>query len=297
MTSNAEPRMYYALDAIGGYDGMFNRENVLASAGVAYRNPSSEMFGIHIPKNPAHLMIDSGGFQAATRWNGALAGERGLPGRFPYSPRELHDWAEKIRADVVAGMDVACELATNLFDMEKGYIWPESYRKRILESRDNQMRQRRVYESQGYSHDFMPVIQGREKGEYEEFIQWMAAEGFDQYDRIAVGTVCKRSDLDEILNIVLLVREYFPKKWIHLFGATLEIYKDRRFDGLYSSSDTAAWNWGGESKAHKKELFAEYQQKVEGYRGDVIPQNRLKQSKSRERTPGTSVQSGPAKKS
>jgi len=93
----------------------------------------------------------------------------------------------------------------------------------------------------------------------------MTAEGLDRYDRIAVGTVCKRSSTDEILDVVTTVRDHFPNKWVHLFGATLNIYKDDRFDGLFDSSDTAAWNWGAASKEDKRRLFGEYSQKVDDY--------------------------------
>lgn len=267
--------MHYCLDTVGGYDGMFDGENVLVSAGLAYRNPGREMFSIHVPDDPAHLMIDSGGFQAATRWNGALAGERGLHGHYPYSPAELHAWGDEIGADVVAGMDVACEDAVELFDYDAGHIWPGDYRDRIHDSLDYQLRQRRVYEAGSYEHDFMPVIQGKEPHEYERFIEFMAAEGLDRYDRIALGTVCKRSDLDEIHEVVMIVRDYYPDKWLHLFGATLNVYKDERFDGLFDSSDTAAWNWGAESKAHKKELFADYRGKVDDYSDVEFVQDRF----------------------
>jgi hypothetical protein len=94
-------------------------------------------FSLRSPAEPASLVVDSGGFQAATRWNGSKACERGLHGRYPYSPTELHDWAEEIGADVVAGMDVACETAIDLFGadgLENSYIWPGDYRDRLLES-------------------------------------------------------------------------------------------------------------------------------------------------------------------
>jgi len=263
--STDAPTMHYAIDTVGGYDGMFDGQNVLVSAGLAYRNPGAEQFSIHVPGDPSSLLVDSGGFQAALRWNGARAGERGLPGHYPYSPQELHDWGDEIGANAVAGMDVACEEATALFDFDAGHLWPGDWRDRWLDALHYQVRQRDTFEAGGYDHDFMPVIQGKDPQQYERFIELMTAEGLDQYDRVAVGTVCKRSDRDEILDVVTTVRDYFPNKWVHLFGATLNIYKDDRFDGLFDSSDTAAWNWGAASKADKKDLFGEYNQKVEGY--------------------------------
>lgn len=257
--------MFFCMDTTGGYDGVFDGEHVLASAGLAYRNPGTGMFNLHVPDDPASLMVDSGGFQAATRWNGARAGERGLHGRYPYSPAELHEWADEIGADVVAGMDVACEDAADLFDFESGYVWPGDYRDRMWDSLDYQLRQQRVYEDGGYDHEFMPVIQGNAAEDYERFIGLMQTEGLDRYEKLALGTVCKRTDRDEILEVVRLVRDAYPDKYLHLFGATLTIWKDPRFHSLFDSSDTAAWNWGATGKAHKKDLYHAYKAKVDTY--------------------------------
>jgi len=273
---NDGPTMHYCIDTVGGYDGMFEGVPVLVSAGLAYRNPGAkdDLFSIHVPDDPASLLVDSGGFQAALRWKGARAGERGLHGHYPYSPQELHGWGDDIGATAVAGMDVACEAAVNLFDYDAGHLWPGCWRDRWLDALDYQARQRDVYEQGGYDHDFMPVIQGKDPQHYERFIELMTAEGLDRYDRIAVGTVCKRSSTDEILDVVTTVRDHFPNKWVHLFGATLNVYKHDRFDGLFDSSDTAAWNWGAASKVDKRRLFREYSQKVDDY-ADGDHQHRL----------------------
>jgi hypothetical protein len=105
-----------------------------------------------------------------------------------------------------------------------------------------------VYTTGDYSHALMPVIQGNTLTDYEECIDQMQTDGLDQYDCLALGTVCKRTDRDAILEIIQLVREYYPDKHLHLFGATLRIWQDPRFHGLFDSSDTAAWNWGECSK-------------------------------------------------
>lgn len=271
--------MYYASSRLGTLDEALDDLPVLISAGAAWRNPNGDQeFTVGLPE-ASSLMIDSGGFQAATRWNGAEAGERGLPGRYPYSPTELHDWAESINADVVAGMDIACEDANELFDgsegFEKGYVWPGDYRDRLLDSLDYQIRQERVYRSGGYSHDFMPVIQGREIEDYEDFIDLFRTSRLTEYDQIAIGTVCKRSSTDEIHKVARLVRDHFPEKHIHLFGATLTVYKDQRFRELFDSSDTAAWNWGASNKAEEKEKLAAYREKVDKYASDLAEQSSL----------------------
>lgn len=258
------PTMHYAYGKLGTLDGDCDGLPGLVSAGVAYRNPNGEdEFTVHVPDFDP-LMVDSGGFQAATRW-GSRAGvpTTAMEGRFPYSPKELHEWAEEIGADTVAGMDVACEYAQEIH--KAGEPWPGDYKNRMLESLNNQVKQRRHYEDGGYSHDFVPVIQGNEVEDYEDFIRLMQSEGLDRYDKLALGTVCKRTDRDEILEVVNLVRDYYPDKHLHLFGATLNIWKDERFFGKFDSSDTAAWNWGASDKEDEKRLLAEYRGKVENY--------------------------------
>jgi hypothetical protein len=103
----------------------------------------------------------------------------------------------------------------------------------------------------------------------------MQSEGLDNHDTLAIGTVCKRDDLDEILDVVELVRDYYPDKYLHLFGATLNIWRDQRFAGLFDSTDTAAWNWGASSKAEKKEFYERYRAKTDAYGKALANQNRL----------------------
>lgn len=192
--------------------------------------------------------------------------------------KDLHGWAEKNDADVVAGMDVACESTEQLMKMSDDYLIPGNYKHRMLESLDNQVKQERVWENGDYSHEFMPVIQGNKVEDYDNFIQLMQDEGLDSHDKIALGTVCKRSDKDEILEVVKLVRDYYPDKYLHLFGATLNIWKDERFWGMFDSSDTAAWTWGASGKEHMKELFFEYRKKVEKYGESVNGHTKLAES-------------------
>jgi len=276
------PTMFYCWACLGGLDGDLNNVPILTSAGVAWRNPG-DGFTAWNP-DASVQMIDSGGYQAATRWNGAergirgvestepSIGERGTTCRFPYTARELHEWADTVDADFVAGMDVACEEASELIEMgydDYGYLNPGRYEERLMESIDNQVRQRDHFEQHDYDHKLMPVVQGNTLDDYDQFIQWMVEEDLDKYEKIGLGTVCKRSDTDEIFDVIQLVRDYFPKKRLHLFGATLRLWKETRFHGLFESSDTAAWQWGAKNKSHHKELLTEYQDKIENAVGEL----------------------------
>lgn len=42
--------MRFCMDTVGGYDGTFDGEHVLLSAGVAYRNPGAGTFNLHAPE-------------------------------------------------------------------------------------------------------------------------------------------------------------------------------------------------------------------------------------------------------
>lgn len=295
------PEMFFAYGSLGDMDEPLDGRNVLVSAGVAWRNPGvnvegkddrfltqyrdtefldpeidaslDDLFNLNVPENPETLMVDSGGYQAATRF-----GSIGIPTpekrtRFPYTARQYHEWCESIGADVVAGMDVACEEATEIHI--EGEPWPGDYHNRMWESLENQRRQLIQYYETGYDFEFMPVIQGKEIEDYEEYISQMPDYGLDGFDRYGIGTVCKRTDTDEILDVVQLVNDEFPDADIHLFGATLNVWKDARFNGLFESSDTAAWAWGASTWEELQDAIAEYAEKVDEYSEEFEKQTTL----------------------
>lgn len=102
----------------------------------------------------------------------------------------------------------------------------------------------------------------------------MIEDSLDAYHYIGVGTVCKRVVRDEIPEVAEIVRTAFPDKYIHLSEASLMIYKDRRFGGLFDSSDTAAWNWGvtGGLEGNKQALL-DYRRRVDEYREKFVGQS------------------------
>jgi queuine/archaeosine tRNA-ribosyltransferase len=218
-------------------------------------------------------MVDSGGFQSATRWIGAERGGQGT-GRYPYSATELHDWAERVGADIVAGMDIACEDAAALFEAStekfetldealETFCWPGPYEQRVQMSLRQQRWQYDAYREGDYSHKFMPVVQGQHPDEYAAFCDWLVDAGLGETDWLGIGTVCKREQRDEILAVVRTVRERFPDKRIHLFGATKTIFSDERFYGLFDSADTAAWHWGASSRRAQRRALKQYVASIE----------------------------------
>ena len=263
------PRMYYVTGNTTAPDCLFG-QNVLVSAGVGWRNSGSG-FSIGIP-DARSLMVDSGGYQAAVYFQDG----------YPYTPAELHRWAENIRADVVWGMDWACEdrevLAGLKDDIEPEDIAP--YRDRLSWAWADQVEQFEEHQSGRYGHEFRPVVQGQQPSEYREFSARLR-ESHLPTENIGIGTVCKRETRDGILKVVNAVRDELPDSNIHLFGATLEVWKDPRFAGLFESSDTAAWEThyqGGEGDGPKmasgqaeiSRAFEDYSEKVESARERLL---------------------------
>jgi hypothetical protein len=254
------PQMYYVSAGNTAPDCLFG-ERVMVSAGVAWRN-SGDGFNIGVP-DATHLMVDSGGFQAAVHFRD----------EYPYSPEQLHTWADRIRADVVWGMDWACESTEVLAkakDIDPDKIAPVDVR--YQRAWEDQMRQFKEHQEGRYGHEFRPVVQGNTVSQFKDFAARLRESPMPD-ERIAIGTVCKMESNRGILKVLEAVTEELPDSYIHLFGATLNVWKDPRFVGRFHSSDSAAWrtHYGdnGEYASGQQELtqaHQEYSEKVEKYK-------------------------------
>lgn len=260
--SGTSPTMYYVNNDSSKIP-YFNGERVLISAGWAWQS-SGKGFSTSL-EDFEHLMIDSGGYQASVYFQD----------EYPYSPKQLHEFAEDCEADIVWGMDWACEdretLAslTDSVDPEDIDVWEKRYERAFTD----QIEQWKEHSSRGYTHKFCPVIQGQDTEHFIDFAKRVKQSTMPT-DIIGIGTVCKRSNTDEILSVTKSVSNIFPDSKIHLFGATLNVWKDSRFEGLFHSSDTAAWIQSdpesGMYPESKERAYRTYKQKVE----DTILYNR-----------------------
>ena len=258
------PRMFYVSGAKAP-DPFLTGEDVLVSAGVAWRNMGAG-FSVGIP-DARCLYVDSGGYQAAAYFGDA----------YPYTPRVLHRWAEHINAQLVFGMDWACEDADILAEaanVDEDDI--ATVEQRIERSFADQLEQFEHYQTGRYGHEFAPVVQGHDVVDYVEFCHRLDDSPMPTDGVVGVGTVCKRSDRDEILDVVEAVNEILPEAKLHLFGATLDLWKDERFAGLFYSSDTASWLSHGpgdgtwpESKEAREKAYETFRAKVNNYRETV----------------------------
>jgi hypothetical protein len=118
------------------------------------------------------------------------------------------------------------------------------------------------------------VLQGYYPEQYEWCIERFESEGFIR-DYMAIGTVCKRDSVDAIHSVLSTIERKLPNTEFHMFGMTLNAWKDRRLHGRFRSADTAAWNWGGGPISEKKQLLKEYSAKVDAIRTRMRQQTTL----------------------
>jgi len=116
------------------------------------------------------------------------------------------------------------------------------------------------------------VLQGWETDEYLSHIDRLSEQGC-LADYVAIGSVCRRGQTDEIREIITSVRDALPaKKKLHAFGVKYEILQYPDVRAAVDSVDSAAWeifpNQGGRLEGEpawqtKALRYLEYWRKVE----------------------------------
>jgi len=245
------PDMFYCVDQPTNTTTAYEGRCAMLSGGMVWN--LFDEFRFTVP-DCRKLFIDSGGFQATDRWDMS----------YPYEPKELFDWAESINADYVAAPDFACEPELHETSVEHRI-------ERTIEEHAYAFHQ---YREGDYSFQLLPVLQGYYEDQYEWCVERYKEEGFIR-DYMAVGTVCKRDSTDAIHNVMETIDRNLPDVDFHMFGMTLNAWKDRRMWGRFRSADTAAWSWGGQTQAHKVELLNEYAEKVDSIRNEITEQATL----------------------
>jgi len=90
---------------------------------------------------------------------------------------------------------------------------------------------------------WLPVIQSRFHDRFS-FLSALAEVRsiIGDYERVAIGTVCKSRDSGWIAYTAQATRNYFPHSKIHAFGATLKALP--KFHMYVYSADSVSWDWG-----------------------------------------------------
>lgn len=245
--------MFYCCDNTLNTTDAFADRCMMLSGGMVWNIGDTDGFNFTVPRC-REMFVDSGGFQATAAWDMS----------YPYPPADLFAWADGIGADYVAAPDFACEPELHESSVEHRV-------ERTVEEHAFAVHQ---YDNDDYDFELVPVLQGYEPEQYDYCIDRFEQEGLIR-DYMAIGTVCKRDSVDDINRVVSVVERRLPDVDLHMFGMTLNAWKDRRLWGRFRSADTAAWNWGGGSIQEKKELLAEYSSKVDGIRSEMTGQTTL----------------------
>jgi len=252
---------YWVWSEIGPFEKL-KGENFFLSAGSAYNNAdwdgTEDMFKTWIPNKRKRLFVDSGGYTVAEDYNGI----------YPYSPKELMDWCEEVEADLVAGMDIACDSEDQC---------SLSFEERVQRTLDLQLKQVEIYESGGYNFNLIPIIQGGNTQLYEKSIDLMKEHGL-LWDYIGVGSVCKTKAPSKIVEIIETVCDNIPSRVkLHLFGVKRSVLTYKPFwdyAHFVKSIDSGAWRWVPneisenrkypKDKEEKKKCLDIYRNKIEG---------------------------------
>lgn len=199
--------------------------------------------------------VDSGGFTFLD-----------TAGEFQTTVREYVRWlAERdLRIDYFALRDFPCE--------------PE-----LLRSTGNSVREHQQFTIRDHvealewaerfdlSAEPVAVLQGYDLRDYLWSIDYYRDNGL-LTDTVALGSVCARTDTEEIRSIIKQVRDELPERVdLHAFGAKIDILADNDTVAALDSVDTTAWNirataaGGGSSGAwyNQIEAYRSYYRQVE----------------------------------
>lgn len=178
--------------------------------------------------NAKEIMLDSGGFSLLNKY-----------GDYPFSVKDYVDWIHRMdeindgKVSYVAIRDFPCE--------------PEISRKLGLMSNYERIQRTVKNTIECMSHDipakWMPVLQGYIRQDYLTCLQLLKDEGVDLGDLIAIGSMCRRTDLRQIKDIFCNIQRGYSGN-IHLFGLTMNALKDSWLKDNISSCDTIGYTFG-----------------------------------------------------
>lgn len=156
---------------------------------------------------------------------------------FPWSVEEYHGWLCE-HADSFAWaavMDYACEDRFNT-------LW--DYEDRVEATIENTVRH---FEHHDGEYELLPVLQGRSADDYVECYDRLRERGIP-VRKVGLGTVCRLSSSQKIVELEAELRRRREFDHIHGFGVKRDSY--RRGAG-FESADSQAWVWDA---SHGKEM-------------------------------------------
>jgi hypothetical protein len=196
------------------------------------------------PKTMQKLFLDSGGYQAFTRF-----------GSYPFQVEDYARYIKDVCPNFAATMDFPCEPQLSLGTVEERIRKTVSSAKALAKLLENV--------------ELVMVLQGYQRQDYLSCIDLYEKEDLN-LDYVAVGSLCRRKSIKEIYKILEAIMKVLPNSKIHGFGLSLSAVKDFSIFQLIDSFDTQAWLWEIKSKRFHTlkpyervlSLLREYNQKI-----------------------------------
>lgn len=180
-------------------------------------------------------VMDSGGYNVQSSYQKENGDDAELDAPvdgtplYPWSVEEYHGWLSE-NADGIewaAVMDYACE---ERFDP----MW--SVEDRIEATIANTVEH---FDHHGGEYELFPVLQGRCLEDYLDCYDRLAEVGIP-VTKVGLGTVCRLSSSQEIVDLETRLRQRREFEHIHGFGVKNQAY---RLGASFESADSQAWVW------------------------------------------------------
>jgi hypothetical protein len=251
---NHIPRIFEGdadVELIGGELNMVESDHdeipILTNAMHRWSGPKQEFLGPW--EYDTQRVLDSGGYNVQADYsdhNGDIYDnvsqsdieeqlEQDAP-FYPWTVEQYHGWLFENRQQFewAAVMDYACE---ERFDR----LW--SVEDRIDATIENTIRQ---FDLHGGEYDLLPVLQGRSLDDYIECYDRLEAAGVP-VRKCGLGTVCRLSSSEKIVELEKSLREAREFDYIHGFGVKVDSFSR---GATFESADSQAWVWDA---SHGKE--------------------------------------------
>jgi len=219
---------------------------ILLSAGVVWSYTNNKKLALFkFSDETKEIFLDSGGFSFFTKYSD-----------YPFTVREYVKWIcemQKVnngKVKYAAIMDYPCEPSIN----RKAF---KTNKERIEKTVENAIK---CFENE-IPAKWIPVLQGYALDEYIFCLDLYKEHGI-LTDYIAIGSMCKRSNISEIVKIVYEIKKVYRGK-IHVFGLTIKALRNVALFNLIHSCDTIGYTFACKSAKETFEKMNELIKKIE----------------------------------
>lgn len=160
--------------------------------------------------------IDSGGFNVMANFDS----------KFPWSVEKYHNWLSQNNGEFIwaAVMDYACEERfDDLFSLDDRIQW----------TLDNTLK----HFDFNPQYKVLPILQGRSFEDYIYCYDYLNDHGINT-NHIGLGTVCRISNSQKIIELEKKIRDNTDINYIHGFGVKITALKN---GAKFDSFDSQAW--------------------------------------------------------